>query len=76
MVHALAREPGDKIVLTESMAGISAVAYFINGVNLVVKAAGLIGAGWILAPASQQQAWIFENSVAGLLDTSTYLGFA
>jgi len=75
MIQALAREPGDKITVTESMTGIAANTYFINGVQLTVDAGGEITASWVLAPADQSQAWILEDAVAGLLGASTYLGF-
>ena len=78
LTSVLAREPGDKITVTESMAGITSVPYFINGMRLEVRP----GAGGphiltslVLAPASQQQFWILEDAVAGLLETSTVLGF-
>jgi hypothetical protein len=74
MTQALAREPGDKITITESMTGIDN-AYFINGVQIRIRPGGLIETVWTLAPSDQQQAWILEDAVAGLLETSTVLGF-
>ena len=76
LTQALAREPGDKVTLTEGMTGITAVAYFINGVKGTYSAGGLLDVSWVLAPADQQQAWILEDAVAGLLESTTILGFA
>ena len=76
LTQALAREPGDKITLSEGMTGITAVAYFINGVKGTYSAGGLLDVSWVLAPADQQQAWILEDAVAGLLESTTILGFA
>ena len=73
---AIAREPGDKITLTESMTGITGIGHFINGVRFVVTPGNLLTVNWILAPADQQLAWLLEDAVAGLLELSTYLGFA
>tara|TARA_Y100000310_G_scaffold98201_1_gene95920 strand:- start:14854 stop:16497 length:1644 start_codon:yes stop_codon:yes gene_type:complete len=74
-LQALAREPGDKITVTEDMTGISAKTYFINGVQMTINPGDLIEVSWVLAPADQSQAWILEDAVAGVLETSTYLGF-
>ena len=76
MTQVLAREPGDKITLTGSLIGISAVAYFINGVRLSIRPGKLIDCSWVLAPADQQLSWILEDPVAGLLELTTTLGFA
>lgn len=83
MTQVLAREPGDKITLTESMTGISAtgaggteIGYFINGVSMLVRPGGIITASWVLAPAEQQAAWILQQVGASELDVTTVLGFA
>lgn len=76
LTHALAREPGDKIVITESMTGVDGAAYFINGVRLSIGRGKIVDANWVLAPGDQQQAWILEDAVAGLLGLTTVLGYA
>lgn len=75
LTQILAREPGDKITITESMAGISAITYFINGVRITIKPGQIFDSQWVLAPADQQQSWLLEDPVAGLLEISTVLGF-
>ena len=75
MLQSLAREPGDKITITESMTGISGVDYVINGCRLTIKKGSLIECSWVLAPADQQEAWLLEDAVAGLLEDTSVLGF-
>lgn len=75
MTQALAREPGDKITVTESLTGVSA-SYFINGVRLEIAAGGIVTCSWTLAPADQQNFWLLEVSGASELGTTTVLGFA
>jgi hypothetical protein len=83
MTQVLAREPGDKITLTESMTGISStggsgaeIGFFINGVDLNIAAGGIITATWTLAPAEQQAAWILNQVGASEIGITTNLGFA
>jgi hypothetical protein len=83
MAQALAREPGDKITLAETMTGIAEtgassaeIGYFINGCQFSVSAGGIIRVSWILSPAEQQNAWILQQVGASELGISTVLGFA
>ena len=82
MTHSLAREPGDKITLSEAMTGITAssgaaeVGYFINGVSMTITIPGTIKTSWILAPATSQAAWILNQVGASEMGISTNLGFA
>jgi len=83
MTQAIAREPGDKITLAESMTGIAEtggsgaeIGYFINGCRFTVKAGGLVSVTWILSPAEQQNFWILQQVGASELGISTTLGFA
>lgn len=83
MTQALAREPGDKITLAETMTGITEtgagsaeIGYFIQGCRLVVAAGGQIRVSWILSPAEQQSFWILQQVGASELGISTVLGFA
>jgi hypothetical protein len=83
MTQALAREPGDKITLTESMTAIAAtgasgaeIGFFINGVSMSIQPGGIINTSWVLAPADQQAAWILNQVGASELGITTNLGFA
>jgi hypothetical protein len=83
MAQALAREPGDKITLAETMTGIvetggsgAEIGYFINGCRFSVSGGGIIRVSWILSPAEQQNFWILQQVGASELGISTVLGFA
>ena len=83
MAQALAREPGVKITLAESMTGIvetggsgAEIGYFINGCRFSVGGGGIIRVSWILSPAEQQNFWILQQVGASELGISTVLGFA
>jgi hypothetical protein len=83
MTQSLAREPGDKITISESVTGLAAtggsgaqIGYFINGVNMSVRPGGIITTSWVLAPAEQQAAWVLNQVGASEIGISTNLGFA
>jgi hypothetical protein len=83
MIQSLAREPGDKITIAETVTGIvasggsgSQIGYFINGVNMTVRPGGVINTSWVLAPADQQAAWVLNQVGASDMGVSTNLGFA
>jgi hypothetical protein len=82
MTQALAREPGDKITIAETMTGIveavgaGQVGYFINGVQFRVSGGGMIRASWTLSPGEAQAFWILETLGASELGLTTRLGFA
>lgn len=83
MTQCLAREPGDKITLTEAMTGIEStggsgaeLAFFINGVDFEILKGNICKATWTLAPAEQQSAWILQTLGASECGISTNLGFA
>lgn len=83
MTQSLAREPGDKITIAESVTGIAAtggsgaqIGYFINGVNMSIRPGGIITTSWVLAPAEQQAAWVMNQVGASEIGITTNLGFA
>jgi hypothetical protein len=77
MVHALAREIGDRITVAESFTGLTtSTGYFINVIDVTVGPASTITTSWILAPADQSAFWILGQAGASELDISTVLGFA
>ena len=83
MTQSLAREPGDKITIAETVTGLSAtgasgaqIGYFINGVNMTVRPGGIITTSWVLAPAEQQAAWVLDQVGASEMGITTNLGFA
>ena len=83
MTQSLAREPGDKITVAETVTGLTAtgtagvqIGYFINGVSMAVNSGGIINTTWVLAPADQQSAWVLNQVGASELGVTTNLGFA
>ena len=82
MIQALAREPGDKITLAETMTGIvetesgAEIGYFINGVDLTIGVASTVSVSWNLSPAEQSSFWILQQVGASELGITTVLGFA
>ena len=83
MTQSLAREPGDKITVAETVTGLAAtgtagvqIGYFINGVSMTVNSGGIINTTWVLAPADQQSAWVLNQVGASELGVTTNLGFA
>jgi hypothetical protein len=83
MTQSLAREPGDKITIAESVTGLVAtggsgaqIGYFINGVTMAVRPGGIITTSWVLAPAEQQAAWVLNQIGASEIGITTNLGFA
>lgn len=54
MMHALARDIGDRITISENMSGLAAEAYFIQAVEFDVWGGDIIRASWQLVPADQE----------------------
>jgi hypothetical protein len=59
MIQALAREPGDRVTITETMSGLSTAAYHIQGVEFSIRKGTWIEAAWNLAPAAVED-WTTE----------------
>jgi hypothetical protein len=82
MTQCLAREPGDKIAVVETVSGITdsegaaEVGYFINGVELTIDAGNILTAAWALSPADASAFWILQTVGASELGVTTVLGFA
>lgn len=51
MTHALAREPGDKVTLTEDVTGLSSVEVFIQRVRLLLTPGQMVWCEWLVAPS-------------------------
>jgi hypothetical protein len=75
MTQALAREPGDKITVTETMTGFSAVAAVIQSVELQVMEGSILSCRWGLAPGPPFQVWSLGTAGLGELGQTTVLGF-
>ena len=76
MTHALAREPGDIITVTEAMTGFTAVEAVIQSVELLISKGAVIVCRWGLAPTAPYKSW--QLGVAGrtaLGAGQTILGF-
>lgn len=54
MMHALARDIGDRVTISESVSGLAAEAYFIQAVDFEVRGGEVIRASWMLVPADQE----------------------
>ena len=76
LTQALAREPGDRITVTETVTGLTMVDAFIQGVDLTVGPGDLVRCTWHLAPAVDGEFWILDDPVASVLGVSTVLGYA
>lgn len=75
MRQALTLEISDKVTVTESVTGLSGVAYFVNGVSLEVSEKGTIHVSWILTPADMSAYWILDLDGFTELDLTTVLGY-
>lgn len=73
--HAVLREPGDKITLTETMTGLSSLAVFIQGVEMLISASQWIEVTYSVAPADTASVFILDDAVAGTLDNNA-IGYA
>lgn len=69
MTHALAREPGDRVSVTETLTGLSSVAHFINAVHLQIDGDYRLRCDWLLQPARSDEFWLLN--VAGRTELST-----
>ena len=78
LTQALAREPGDRITLTETVTGATAVDAIIQSVALDLRPGPQIVCRWGLAPLSYlaSNSWILGGLTGhhGELGTGTYLG--
>jgi hypothetical protein len=79
MEQALDREPGDLVVVEETVTGINAGA-IIHSIQLDIKAqtAGTVRleCTWGLAPRVSGEQWLLDDAALSLLDTTTILGYA
>lgn len=76
MTHALVREPGERIGLTETATGLTTTSgYFIQSCAGEISKGSILKMRWGLAPASQQVFWLLGTAGASELGSTTYLGF-
>jgi hypothetical protein len=79
MTQALAREPGDRITLSETITGATAVGAIIRGVSLRLMpgadAQPIFDLTWNLAPSDAFDMWILDDAQASLLGQTTRPGF-
>lgn len=75
LTQALSREPGDRITISETVTGVSAVDAYIQSVELEVLPGMLMKCRWLLAPAFVGSVFVLDDAVAGVLDSSA-LGYA
>lgn len=74
MIAGLAREPGDKITLAETVSGING-DFLINGCDLVVMPASIVKFGWTVVPQiDTTQYWLLGTAGRGELGSKTTLG--
>ena len=74
MTAAIASEPGDLVQLTETVTGLSAKDYFINGVSLRVKPNNAIETEWNVA-RREMQSWIVGVAGYSEVGETTVLGY-
>ncbi len=74
MTAALAVEIGDQVTITETVTGLAAVDYFVNGIELVITGSGKIMCKWIVTVADTNTYWILGDATDGKLDVTTALG--
>lgn len=54
MMHALTREIGDRISISETVSGLSVAEYFIQGIRFDVLAGPVYRVSWLLVPVTQE----------------------
>ena len=74
MTAAIASEPGDLVQLTETVTGLSAQDYFINGVSLRVKPNNALETEWNVA-RREMQSWIVGVAGYSEVGETTVLGY-
>ena len=74
MLAALAREPGDRIDISETQSAIDE-GYFIQSVTLTITPASRIVCSWGLTPASRIRYWLIGTAGASEVGTNTVIGF-
>ena len=75
MTQSLAREPGDRVTISETVTGLSLVPSIVRGVEMMIKPGNLIKTMWHVSPAAAVDFWILDDPVASLLGISTVLGY-
>ncbi|MGE0464599.1 MAG: hypothetical protein AB7Q16_24795 [Vicinamibacterales bacterium] len=75
MEQALAREPGDRITISETVTGLTSVDAIIQSVEFQVRGGVWILCTWGLAPASPFNFWQLGVAGASEVGVSTVLGF-
>lgn len=74
LTQVLAREPGDRIDITETVSGLSARPFVIHQVGLSVQGGGkLVTANWTLAPLDTTAVWLLGSSTLGNTTRLAYL---
>jgi hypothetical protein len=74
LTQVLAREPGDRVDVTETVSGLSARPFVIHQVGLSVQGGGkLVSANWILAPLDTTSVWLLGSSTLGNTTRLAYL---
>jgi hypothetical protein len=73
--QALDREPGDVIVVGETVTGINA-GVLIHNVTITAKPPLHLECTWGLAPRVAGDQWILDDPALSLLDDTTILGYA
>ena len=71
---AVRLEPGDRVTLSDTVLAISAVDYFIQGVELRMRAPNIIRTSWNVVIASAAQSWLLGQTNFSELGDTTILG--
>jgi hypothetical protein len=75
IVGALAREPGDRITLTETLSGYNSNDFFINAVRLHVYPIDQIECEWTLVPVADSAFWAIGTAGLSEIGQTTYVTY-
>jgi hypothetical protein len=76
MSAAMQGEIGDRVQITETMTGLTAVDAFIQSIALEIGPGPVVWVTWDLTPRGPGgQLWILDDPIASVLDTTTVLGW-
>ena len=76
MIHALNREIGDRITITEATSGLSGQGYYIQAIQFdVSQGAPWIVVKWLLVPVETDDCWLLEIPTRSELEVTTTLGY-
>jgi hypothetical protein len=74
--HALRRDVGDRVHVSDAGAGLDAAACFIEGVrHSITRGGARHRVTWLTSPADLSAAWVLDHAAAGALGAGSRLGY-